>query len=77
MKVSQKIQLIKTITWAVLSMSITAAVTFVLTGDWRIAAAVGLVDRVIKMGVYYWHERHWHKKYKSEKKQILMESQLD
>jgi uncharacterized membrane protein len=77
MKTSQKIQLYKTVTWAVLSMTITAGIAWILTGSLGIAAAIGVVDRIIKMGVYYWHERHWHKKYKSEKKQILMERQLD
>lgn len=78
MKISQKIQLYKTVTWATISMTITALVAWALTGDWRIGAAIGIADRIIKMGVYYGHERYWHKKYKIEKseKKILMESQL-
>ena len=79
MHTSQKIQLYKTVTWAIISMSITIAIAWLITGDWRIAGAIGLADRAIKMGVYYAHERYWHKKYKSQKsaKKILMESRLD
>ena len=76
MHTSQRIQLYKTVTWAVISMTITSLIAWAITGDWRIAVGIGLADRIIKMGVYYWHERFWHKKYKSQKaeKKILMEN---
>ncbi len=48
-------------------MSITSLIAWAITGDWKIAVGIGLADRVIKMAVYYWHERYWHKKYKSQK----------
>ncbi len=75
MRTSQRIQLYKTVTWALISVTITSLVAWLITGDWRIGAAIGILDRVIKMGVYYGHERWWHKKYKHDK-QLRAENQL-
>jgi len=68
MKISQKIQLEKTITWAVLSFFITSGITWAITGNLFAGLTVGLIDRLIKIFVYYGHERLWHKRYKEEKR---------
>lgn len=68
MKTSQRIQLKKTITWTVISFLVTASVGWIVTGDIFIGLTVGAADRLIKMFLYYYHERMWHKKYKAAKK---------
>ncbi len=68
MKTSQRIQLKKTITWTVISFFVTTGIGWAVTGNIFIGLTVGAADRVIKMILYYWHERYWHKKYKAAKK---------
>lgn len=67
---SQKIQLMKTITWAIISVIITSLIGWAVTGSIFIGLGIGITDRVIKMGIYYAHERFWHKKYKVAKGKI-------
>ncbi|KKK76403.1 hypothetical protein LCGC14_2863990 [marine sediment metagenome] len=67
-KTSQSIQLKKTVTWAIISFTITGGVTWAYTGNFFAGLTVGLIDRIIKVFVYYWHERKWHKRYKEEKR---------
>ena len=72
LRISQKIQLRKTISWMLISMTITTLIGWYVIG-WYLSEAftvgliVGVADRVVKTGVYYIHERFWHKKYKSQK----------
>ena len=68
LKTSQSIQLRKTITWAMISFLITGGVTWAITGNFFAGLTVGLIDRAVKIGAYYWHERVWHKRYKEEKR---------
>ena len=51
--------IVKTLSWRVLATGITTSVTYALTGQWELAATVGLADAVIKLGAYYAHERAW------------------
>ena len=68
--VSEKIQMKKTVSWTIISTSITFLVVFAFTGSWESATAVSLTERIIKIFVYYPHERWWHRKYKAAKKAI-------
>ncbi len=75
MKISQNIQLKKTVCWTLISWSITTTLTFfvawILTGNvyagFGVGVGIGIVDRIIKVPSYYGHERWWHKKYKVAK----------
>jgi len=66
---SQRIQAEKTISWALISTSITFLVVFAFTGSWEWGAGIALTERVFKIGAYYVHERWWHKRYKVQKKE--------
>jgi len=66
--VSQKIQMKKTISWTIISASITFFVTWAITGSWEFGLSVMIVGRLIKMPAYYRHERFWHRRYKEAKK---------
>lgn len=67
LKTSQQIQLKKTITWTIISIFITTLIGWAITGNIYIGIGIGVADRLIKMGVYYAHERFWHGKYKAAK----------
>ena len=67
MKISQKIQLLKTISWTFISATITTLIGWYVTGSLVIGLSVGIFDRIAKTLVYYFHERVWHKKYKAAK----------
>lgn len=49
----------KAFSWRALALVITVCVVFFITGKPAFAAAIGLTDTVIKLGVYYAHERFW------------------
>jgi uncharacterized membrane protein len=51
----------KSLSWRVVAMAITLSVTYAVTGNLRLAAAVGVTDTVIKIGTYYAHERAWNR----------------
>jgi uncharacterized membrane protein len=37
------------------------AVVFVITGEGTLSALVAFWETVVKVGIYYWHERIWDK----------------
>ncbi len=49
----------KALTWRVLATLITVSVAYLVTGTLKVAAAIGVVDTLIKFFVYYFHERAW------------------
>jgi uncharacterized membrane protein len=40
---------------------VTFAVAWILTGNIRLSAGIGLLDTVIKVGAFYAHERMWNR----------------
>jgi uncharacterized membrane protein len=53
--------LIKTVSYRVVSGLVTALVSLAVTGNIRLAAAIGVGDTVVKLGLYYLHERVWNR----------------
>jgi uncharacterized membrane protein len=51
----------KTLTWRGLAVCITTGVAWLMIGELRFAAAIGLADMLVKVGVYYGHERVWNR----------------
>jgi len=51
----------KTVSWRILATFITATVTWVITGSYIYAAEVGVLDSLVKLVVYYGHERTWNR----------------
>lgn len=56
---SHRRTLAKAISWRVLATLVTATVATAVTGEPRIGAEVGLADALVKIVVYYVHERMW------------------
>lgn len=51
--------LIKTTSFAVLHVSVAFAVTYGLTGDWRVSGAVALVEPCVNTVAFFFHELLW------------------
>jgi uncharacterized membrane protein len=49
----------KAISYRVLGSMATALVFLLLTGDWKLSAGAGVLDSVLKIGLYFLHERIW------------------
>jgi len=58
---SHRRSITKAITWRVLGFAVTVGTTWVVTGEAGLAAAVGVVDTLVKIGMFYFHERAWNR----------------
>ena len=56
---TRKRSVAKTVTWRVAAALITIIALGLITGEWSFAAGAGIVINVIKVAVYYVHERAW------------------
>lgn len=52
---------LKTASYGVMHMTIAIVVAYALSGDWRIALAIGLVEPVIQTIAFFFHEKAWHR----------------
>jgi uncharacterized membrane protein len=59
--VSHKRHLVKTVTWRIVGTLDTIILSGLITGDWKIGLAIGGVEVITKMVLYYLHERVWYK----------------
>jgi uncharacterized membrane protein len=53
--------LAKSLSWRFLAGVITTLVVLAITGRLQFAAEVGLIDTLVKLLVYFFHERVWNK----------------
>jgi uncharacterized membrane protein len=51
----------KTLSYRTLGIAVTGAVALVVTGRLEAAATIGAADALVKLGVYYAHERAWNR----------------
>ena len=51
----------KTISWRIVGTLDTMFLSWVITGDLKVGMQIGLADVIIKMVLYYLHERAWFK----------------
>jgi uncharacterized membrane protein len=51
----------KAVTWRAGGTAVTALVAWLFTGRLEIAAGIGLIDLVLKIGAFYVHERLWNR----------------
>ncbi len=58
---SHKRSLIKTIVWRIIATTVTMLVSFMWLGEWTSAIALAITANVIKMLLYYLHERTWNR----------------
>jgi adenylylsulfate kinase len=56
---TQRRTLAKTMTWRILATLTTALIVFLFTGDFTLALEVGALEVIVKLLLYYLHERGW------------------
>ncbi len=61
MIVERKRHIAKTITWRLVGTLDTIILSWFITGDFKIGLAIGGVEVITKMILYYFHERVWYK----------------
>jgi uncharacterized membrane protein len=61
MRETRKRSVVKSISWRVICIVVSILTSFVLTGKWDIAVAIGTVYNAITMILYYFHERTWNR----------------
>lgn len=59
--VSYKRHVAKTISWRIIGTLDTIILSGVITGSWELGLAIGGVEIVTKMVLYFLHERAWYK----------------
>lgn len=55
----RKRSLVKTMSWRAIATATTVAIVFLFTGELALSFGIGALEVVIKMMVYYLHERVW------------------
>jgi uncharacterized membrane protein len=53
--------IVKAVTWRVGGTLVTFLVTLAISKEIELAAKVGLLDTLVKIGAFYFHERLWHR----------------
>ena len=53
--------IVKAVTWRTGGTIVTCCVAWLLTGSLDLAARIGLLDTLIKIAAFYFHERFWNK----------------
>ncbi|HAX91612.1 MAG TPA: hypothetical protein DCY07_05300 [Rhodospirillaceae bacterium] len=53
--------LLKTISYAAMHMTNAIVIAYLLSGSWKVALAIGLVEPCVQTVGYYFHERAWHR----------------
>jgi uncharacterized membrane protein len=51
----------KAFSWRVGGTAVTFVVTLVISGQIELAVKVGVLDTLVKIGAFYFHERIWHR----------------
>ena len=49
----------KAVSYRVLGSLATGFLVYFMTGDWKLSASAGIADSVVKLGLYFVHERVW------------------
>ncbi len=58
---SHRRSFLKSLSWRFLATVLTAFVAWSVTENIQFAVTIGILDSLIKLGVYYVHERVWNK----------------
>lgn len=59
--VAKRRHILKTITWRIIGTLDTMILSWLITGNWKWGIAIGSVELITKMVLYYLHERAWYR----------------
>jgi uncharacterized membrane protein len=66
----KKRHILKTISWRILGTADTILLAWIITGDIKTGASIGIIELFSKMLLYYMHERFWFKYIRMENKTV-------
>ena len=58
---AERRHILKTFTWRIIATLTTTIIAWIVTGDPMVGLKVGSIEFIIKMLLYYLHEKAWHK----------------
>lgn len=50
---------LKTLTYSLMHFTVAISVAFALTGSWKAALAIGMIEPLVQTAAYAFHERVW------------------
>lgn len=56
--------LLKTLSYALMHMTIAITLAYVISGSWQVALAIGLLEPFVQTIAFFFHEKAWHKREK-------------
>ena len=56
---SKRKSFVKAISWRFLASSVTILIIFFITNEWATSVIAGSIETVVKLLIYYGHERAW------------------
>lgn len=51
--------LIKTMTYGVMHVTVATILAYIISGNWRVAISIGLLEPFVQTFFFYFHERTW------------------
>jgi len=52
---------VKTVTYCMMHFVVAITVAYLLSGDWKIALSIGIIEPLVQTGFFNMHERSWNK----------------
>lgn len=53
--------LLKTLSYAAMHMTLALIVAYILSGSWKVALAIGMIEPCVQTVAFFFHERVWHR----------------
>ena len=53
--------IVKTVSWRAVGTLDTIVISYLVTGNLKMAASIGSIELITKMVLFYFHERAWNK----------------
>ncbi len=51
--------ILKALTWRLIASLVTASIVFIITHEAALSVSIGILDSLVKIFAYYFHERLW------------------
>ena len=63
--------LAKTITYCMMHFAVAITVAYLLSGDWRIALTIGVIEPLVQTAFFNLHERGWNRARADYHRQVM------
>jgi uncharacterized membrane protein len=69
--------LLKTISYAIMHMTVSISVAYALSRNWKVALAIGFIEPVVQTIAFFFHERAWHRYERQHHRKDYHDSVID